>query len=63
MHDLSYLCYGEHTRNSGFVDPNPRARSASGFGYTNPLLFECVLRLNTPQTSFFMIGCLVVYIF
>ena len=27
--------------------------------------FECVLRLNTPQTNrhFFMIGCLVVYIF
>ena len=24
--------------NSGFVDPNPRARSASGFGYTNTLL-------------------------
>ena len=22
----------------GFVDPNPRARSASGFGYTNTLL-------------------------
>ena len=32
------ICKGEHTRNSGFVDPNPRARSASGFGYTNPLL-------------------------
>ena len=25
-------------RYSGFVYPNPRARSASGFGYTNPLL-------------------------